>query len=177
MAGPHRRRHAWLAAVHIRASVVLARDIVVTVQGRIEAVHHPALDSTIRVHNLQCSACSVRKNDRAAPLAGAQARRTEHYTQGMGTTLTSHVPPDKERWQHMDQLINLVVQRTGIPPNQAQQAVQVVVGFLKDRLPGPIASQVDSVLSGASTGGSVTGQAQQDLGGMLGQKPQPPQQP
>jgi uncharacterized protein (DUF2267 family) len=77
----------------------------------------------------------------------------------------------------MDQLINLVVQRTGIPPNQAQQAVQVVVGFLKDRLPEPIASQVDSVLSGASTGGSVTDQAQQGLGGMFGQKPQPPQQP
>ncbi len=146
-------------------------------QGRAEAVHHPALDSTIRVHNVRCSACSVRKDDRAAPLAGAQARPTEHYTQGMGTTLTSHVPPDKERWQRMDQLINLVVQRTGIPPNQAQQAVQVVVGFLKDRLPEPIASQVDSVLSGASTGGSVTDQAQQGLGGMLGQKPQPPQQP
>jgi uncharacterized protein (DUF2267 family) len=77
----------------------------------------------------------------------------------------------------VDQLINLVVQRTGIPPNQAQQAVQVVVGFLKDRLPGPIASQVETVLSGGSTSGGVTGQAKQDLGGVFGQEPPPPQQP
>src|SRR5260370_27919150 len=92
------------------------RGIVVALQGRVEAVHHPALDSTIRAHNLQRSAGSVRKDDRAAPLAGAQARRTEHHTQGLGTTLTLHVSPDKELWQHMDQLINLVVQRTRIPP-------------------------------------------------------------
>jgi uncharacterized protein (DUF2267 family) len=73
----------------------------------------------------------------------------------------------------MDQLIDLVVQRTGIPRNQAQQAVQVVVGYFKDRLPGPVASQVDTVLSGGGTGGGVTDQAQQGLGGMFGQKPQP----
>ena len=77
----------------------------------------------------------------------------------------------------MDQLVDLVVQRTGIPPNQARQAVQVVVGFLKDRLPGPIASQVDTVLSGGGTGGGVTDQAKQGLGGIFGQKSRPPQQP
>ena len=72
----------------------------------------------------------------------------------------------------MDQLIDVVMQRTGLPRNQAQQAAQVVVGFLKDRLPGPIASQVDSVLSGGSVGGGLTNQAQQGLGGMLGQQQQ-----
>jgi uncharacterized protein (DUF2267 family) len=77
----------------------------------------------------------------------------------------------------MDQLVNLVVQRTGLPANQAQQAVQVVMGYLKDRLPGPISSQVDAVLSGGSTGGGVTDQAKQGMGGIFGQGQQPPQQP
>ena len=75
----------------------------------------------------------------------------------------------------MDQLIDVVVQRTGLPRNQAQQAVQVVVGYLKDRLPGPIASQVDTALSGGSAGGGMTNQAQQGIGGVFGQQPQPPQ--
>jgi uncharacterized protein (DUF2267 family) len=70
----------------------------------------------------------------------------------------------------MEQLINLVVQRTGISPTQAQQAVQTVFGYLKDKLPGPLASQVESALGGAQQGGTgMTGQAQQtmgDLGGM-----------
>ncbi|HEX9056983.1 MAG TPA: hypothetical protein VF818_05570 [Ktedonobacterales bacterium] len=78
----------------------------------------------------------------------------------------------------MDQLVNLVVQRTGISPDQAQQAVQTVVGFLKERLPGPIASQVDSVLGGQATGmgGTLADQAQQglgNLGGMFGKPTQP----
>jgi uncharacterized protein (DUF2267 family) len=77
----------------------------------------------------------------------------------------------------MDQLIDMVAQRTGLPRNQAEQAAQVVVGFLKDRLPGPIGSQIDSVLSGGGASGGVAGQVQQGLGGVFGQNPQPPQQP
>jgi len=53
-------------------------------QGRVEAVPRPALDSTIRVHNVRCSACSVRKDDRAALLAGAQARPTGTLHSGNG---------------------------------------------------------------------------------------------
>ncbi len=77
----------------------------------------------------------------------------------------------------MDQLVNEVSQRTGLPQNQAQQAAQVVVDYLKGRLPGPIGSQIDNLLGGQSgMGGSsmpnmtgMGGQAEQDLGGMFGQ--------
>ncbi len=73
----------------------------------------------------------------------------------------------------MDELVNQVAERVGIPHDKAVQAVQVVAGFLKDKLPGPIASQIDGVLSGQA-GGGVAGQAQQalgDLGGAFGKKP------
>lgn len=67
----------------------------------------------------------------------------------------------------MEQLIDQIVQKTGISHDQASQAAQTVVAFLKDKLPGPIASQLDGVLSGQSAG-SATDQAQQALGGMGG---------
>jgi hypothetical protein len=72
----------------------------------------------------------------------------------------------------MNELINQITQRTGISQNQAQQAVQVVVGFLKQRLPGPMASQLDSFVSGQGTQGTtgqggMMGQAQQSFGKMF----------
>ena len=55
----------------------------------------------------------------------------------------------------VDELINLVSQRTGIAPDKAQIAIQTVVGFLKERLPAPIAAEVDAFMSG--NGGGMTG--------------------
>ncbi len=49
----------------------------------------------------------------------------------------------------MDELINLVTQKTGISKDQAKAAVDTVIKFLKDKLPGPIGSQIEGVLSGA----------------------------
>ena len=84
----------------------------------------------------------------------------------------------------VDELINMVSSKAGISADQARQAVNVVLGFLKDRLPAPIASQVDGVLSGQGAGGiadqaaSALGdqsaggaidQAKGMLGGMFGQ--------
>jgi len=67
----------------------------------------------------------------------------------------------------MDELVNQVVQKTGISQDQANQAVQTVIGYLKDKLPGPIGSQLDSVLGGASGGtGGIAGQAGQAMGGL-----------
>ena len=68
----------------------------------------------------------------------------------------------------MDELVNQVCQKTGISQDQAQQAVQTVMGFLKDRLPAPIASQLDNVLGGQGGAGGIAGQAGQALGGMFG---------
>lgn len=72
----------------------------------------------------------------------------------------------------MDQLVNLVVEKTGIPQEAASKAVEVVMGFLKDKLPPPVAAQLDGVLSGQGAGG-VAGQAQQQAqqgaGGLMDQ--------
>ena len=46
----------------------------------------------------------------------------------------------------MKELINVIVQKTGISEENAQKAVQVMLGFLKTKLPTPIASQLDSFL-------------------------------
>lgn len=72
----------------------------------------------------------------------------------------------------MDELIKQVVERTGISEQQARGAVETVLGFLKNRLPEPIAGQLDGLVGGA--GGAVGGLADKagdvlgGLGGMFG---------
>jgi hypothetical protein len=66
----------------------------------------------------------------------------------------------------MNELINLIVQKTGISQENAQKAAQTVIDFLKTKLPAPVASQVDAVLSGDMSG--VAGQAGEMLKGKLG---------
>ena len=75
----------------------------------------------------------------------------------------------------MNELISQITQRTGISETQAQQAVQVMANFLKQKMPGPAASQIDNFLSqGSQSGkGGMTGQAGQNLGGMFGGSNQP----
>ena len=53
----------------------------------------------------------------------------------------------------MKELINVIVQKTGISEENAQKAVQVMVGFLKTKLPTPLAGQLDSFLSAGTTSG------------------------
>ena len=47
----------------------------------------------------------------------------------------------------MKELINIIVQKTGISQENAQKSVQVTLGFLKTKLPTPVAAQLDSLLS------------------------------
>ena len=56
----------------------------------------------------------------------------------------------------MDELIKQIQQRTGIDEAQARGAADTVIGFLKERLPAPIAGQLDGFLGGGGTssGGS-----------------------
>ncbi len=63
----------------------------------------------------------------------------------------------------MDELIKQVAQKVGISEEQAKQAVTQVVAFLKQKLPAPIASQIDSVLGGKAPDLS-------SLGGLFGKK-------
>jgi uncharacterized protein (DUF2267 family) len=52
----------------------------------------------------------------------------------------------------MDELVKMVSKKVGISEAQAKQAVETVMGFLKDKLPAPIAGQLDAVLDGDTSG-------------------------
>ncbi len=65
----------------------------------------------------------------------------------------------------MEELINLVTQKTGISKDQAKQAVDTVIKFLKDKLPGPVGSQIENALSGAPVQ-----DISKKLGGLFGKK-------
>ena len=66
----------------------------------------------------------------------------------------------------MEELYALVVKKTGLPIEQAKMAVDVVVDFIKKKLPAPVAAQVDAVLGGKSD----LGAAADMLGGLFGGK-------
>jgi hypothetical protein len=76
----------------------------------------------------------------------------------------------------MEELIRQVAERTGISEAQAQTAVTTVLGFIKGRLPEPLAGQLDGFLGGAAgaAGGAIgglggaAGDVLGGLGGLLG---------
>ena len=53
----------------------------------------------------------------------------------------------------MKELINVIVQKTGISEENAQKAVQVMLGFLKAKLPAQVAAQLDSFFSARTMSG------------------------
>jgi len=72
----------------------------------------------------------------------------------------------------MDELINVVSEKTGMSQEQSQEAVNAVVGFLKERLPAPLAGMLSSHLGGeqadgAAAGGGLAGEATEILGKLL----------
>ncbi len=69
----------------------------------------------------------------------------------------------------MDELIKLVVNKTGLPEATAQKAVEVVIGYLKKKLPAPIGAQIDALLASGQAAQGVESAAQA-LGGLLGKK-------
>lgn len=71
----------------------------------------------------------------------------------------------------MATLAQIVAEKAGITESQAQMAVKTVADFLKEKLPAPIAGQVDAVL--AADAGAVAGAAEsmlKGLGGLMGGK-------
>lgn len=63
----------------------------------------------------------------------------------------------------MDELIKLLTARTGLPDDKARIAIETVVGFLKQHMPGPMAEQLNAVISTAPSEGlaeKVKGMAQ-----------------
>ena len=69
----------------------------------------------------------------------------------------------------MDDLVKLVSERTGLPPETARVAVDTVLGYLKDRLPAPIASQLDGFLASGGQAGGATNPASA-LGDLFGKR-------
>jgi hypothetical protein len=65
----------------------------------------------------------------------------------------------------MDELINQITEKTGIPHDTAKQAVEMVIGFLKQKLPAPVGSQIDRVL-GTQVSRDGTSQVQETTGGL-----------
>ncbi len=73
----------------------------------------------------------------------------------------------------MEQLINLITEKTGISEEKAQVAVETVIGFLKEKLPDPIAGQIDSFLGGTEgeeSEGGIGGMLKKGLGGIFGKE-------
>jgi hypothetical protein len=75
----------------------------------------------------------------------------------------------------MQDIVKLVSERTGISESQALTAVETVVGFLKERLPAPVAGQIDGLL--VAHGGAISQQIEGlvpgglgGLGGLFGDK-------
>lgn len=65
----------------------------------------------------------------------------------------------------MDELVKIVSQKAGIQEEQAKMAVNTVLDFLREKLPAPLASQIDGLLSGGGLDDVAKG-----LGGLFGKK-------
>ncbi len=65
----------------------------------------------------------------------------------------------------MDDLVKQVCEKINVSPEQGKAAVETVVNFLKDKLPEPIASQIENAVNG---GGENLGDVAKGLGGFFG---------
>lgn len=50
----------------------------------------------------------------------------------------------------MDELVKLVSQKTGLSKEMSETAVNLVLDYIKKKLPKPVAAQVDAVLGAGS---------------------------
>ncbi len=55
----------------------------------------------------------------------------------------------------MEDIVKMVADKSGIPQDKAQTAVNTVVGYLKEHLPSNLSSQVDQIMSGKEGGGMI----------------------
>ncbi len=66
----------------------------------------------------------------------------------------------------MDELVKAVADKTGLPEAQAKKAADAVLEFLKEKLPAPIAGQLDNLLENPG----IADQASELLGNLFGNK-------
>jgi hypothetical protein len=48
----------------------------------------------------------------------------------------------------VEELVGLVMKKTGLPKETAQQVVRIVIDFLKKKLPAPVGATIDNFLGG-----------------------------
>lgn len=69
----------------------------------------------------------------------------------------------------MEELLKTVQEKTGLDLDQAQGAIEAVLDFIKDKLPAPIASQIEGFIGGDGGGAGGLMDKLGDLGkGLLG---------
>ena len=66
----------------------------------------------------------------------------------------------------MEEIIQLVVEKTGISEDKARTAVETVISQLSKRMDGPLAAQLQGMLGG-KTGEGALGAVSRGVGGML----------
>jgi len=68
----------------------------------------------------------------------------------------------------MDDIVKLVSEKTGIPESAAEQAVKLVLGELKKKLPEPLGGQLEGILNGNVDAGDLLGSMSGGGGGIIG---------
>ena len=66
----------------------------------------------------------------------------------------------------MNELVQLLQQKTGMSQEMAQKAVDAIAGYLKTKLPEPMASGLNSLLGG-NAGTEAAGDATAEGGGVM----------
>ncbi|NWG35959.1 MAG: hypothetical protein HXY42_16130 [Chloroflexi bacterium] len=67
----------------------------------------------------------------------------------------------------MNELVDLIVKKTGLPKETAQAVVNIVIQFLKDKLPDTFDALIDKVLVAGSDGKLDVSDAMNLLGGFM----------
>jgi hypothetical protein len=70
----------------------------------------------------------------------------------------------------MNEIVQLLMKKTGLAEDKATMAVDVVVGFLREKLPGPVGAQIDSLMTGEAGVTEKLGGIASSLGGMFAKK-------
>ncbi|MCS6842218.1 MAG: DUF2267 domain-containing protein [Roseiflexus sp.] len=71
----------------------------------------------------------------------------------------------------MATLAQIVAEKAGITEAQAQMAIKTVADFLKEKLPAPVAGQVDAVLTADASGIAAAAESvMKGLSGFMGKK-------
>lgn len=68
----------------------------------------------------------------------------------------------------MKELIDQIVAKVGVSPEQAQGSVATVLEFLREKLPAPLVAQLEELINGDGGEGNPLDAAKDILGGFFG---------